>query len=184
MVSSNYSDLVHEIRQKDRRFRFFQGLFVSIILIGLLGIGLLCLKQIAFLNEQAQVRTKNLNLLIEDNKRQTEYIKCIARFFNERNRTGATITNLDQCTIQKADGTISPPDNVPPDTSTVSSTQFIPMAQTESQPTVSVEQPANNPTITVPDNPVTPPATNPSHDPVRVLGVPVCVPLTNVCVRR
>ena len=66
--NSSYSDLVYEIRRKDRRFRFFQGLFITIVLLGLTGIGLLALKQLSVLNEQAATRTKNLQALIDDNR--------------------------------------------------------------------------------------------------------------------
>lgn len=180
----SYNDLVREIRQKDRRFRFFQGLFITIVLTGLIGIGLLALKQLSVLNQQAEIRSKNLQLLIEDNQRQTEYIKCIARFFNERNRATANLTDLDQCTIQRADGSTAAPDNVPPDTQTTSST--IRVIPPEQQPTVVVQRPEQTPPITVtpPETPVTPPVTKPDRNPVEVLGVPVCLPFTNVCVRH
>lgn len=176
-------DLADEIRQRDRRFRFAQGLFLAVILVGFTALTLLAITQLNKLNEQAAVRSKNLDILITDNQRQTEYIKCIARFFNERNRAGANLTDLDQCTIQRADGSISPPQNVPPDRqNTVSSTLFV---QTETpQQTVTVAPSEPQPTIVVPETPATEPVPTPVKDPVKVLGVPVCVPFTHVCARH
>jgi hypothetical protein len=130
--------------------------------------------------------TESLTQLQADNKTQTEYIKCIARFFNERNRTNTNISSLDDCTITRADGTVAPPENIPPDTQATSSTQFIPMAEPQPQPTLTVTPPQQNPTVTVPTpvNPSTPPTTDPERPPAEVFGIPVCLPLTNVCVRR
>lgn len=178
--------LITEIEHKDRRFRLAQGAFLAILLllnIGLLFVGYQLLEK---QNKLLQQGVDTVNELKASNEQQTEYIKCIARFFNERNRTSANIASLDDCTITRADGSIAPPDNVPPDTQATSSTQFIPMAPTQPQPVVTVTPPQQNPTITVPtpDNPVTPPTTNPERPPAQVLGIPVCVPLTNVCVRR
>lgn len=179
---NNYNDLVYEIRRKDRRFRFFQGLFITIVLLGLICIGLLALKQLTILNEQATVRSKNLQVLIDDNRQQTEYIKCIARFFNERNRANANLTDLDQCTIQRSDGSFTPPANVPPDEDDKTSSTIFVAPSTPDQ-TIIVTPPEQNPSIVVPV-PEIPETPAQERTPVKILGIPACVPFTDVCVRR
>lgn len=170
-------DLLHRIEKNDRRFRMAQTIFMS--LIGFILVGLIAAQFIVINNFQNQSaeRAKSLKALQEsnqalaqDNKHLTEqtnrYIQCIAQFFATTDRQDRILTDLDQCVYE--DGGTTVPGVIVPPTSSDSTAQPEPTAE-----------PSGNS-----DNNSQGQQRAQERPPVRFLGVPVCVPFTNVCARQ
>ena len=182
--------LVTEVERKDRRFRTAQAIFLSLIFCILIGVVYVQLRTLAGVQEQL----KQQAVLLEEQKKNTEDLKdtsakvsrqldCIAEFFATRDRSDAHITNLDQCTIVRPDGTIVAPTfsqgAAPTQTPT---TDPQPQTQNSPQP-ISPDMPGLEPLNPQQPDPIIPPLPAPDRPPVEILGIPLCVPFTGVCVR-
>lgn len=175
-------ELIADLQAKNRNFKV-----AAIACMGLVAAGLLLLTVIG-LNTLQRVNTQlaQQRQLLEQQTASTDELKrntneqlskvskqidCIAQFFTQRNRTNVVITDLEQCTILNPDGSVTQGSSVGGQTTA---------PNTGNSGGVS-PQPTSN-------GGVAPAAGNqpqqPQPEPVRVLGVPVCVPLTGVCVRQ
>lgn len=177
-------DLLHKIEKNDRRFRTAQTIFMSII--GMILVGLVAAQFLVISNFQAQSaeRAKGLKQLQEDNKTLSEankhlneqtnrYVQCIARFFATTDRQTRVLTDLDKCSYEQ-NGQSLPGLDITPSSS-------LTPAPTTQEPTTPVTISPTTPGLT----PVEPEPAEPAEPaPFKVLGIPVCVPFTNVCVRR
>ena len=185
---SSTRELIATIEQKDRQFRIAQSIFMAILLLSLLAVVGVQLRTLSGVQEQLRQQ----GVLLEEQRKNTEDIKnttanvsrqldCIAQFFAQRDRQDAVITDLEQCVIVNEDGSIIELVPLRP-----------PAAATDPQP--APEQSAQAETID-PDSPgLTPlnpqqpadptaPGPEPVDPPVEILGIPACVPFTDICVR-
>jgi hypothetical protein len=107
-MPENMHALLRNIERKDRRFRFFQGLFLGAIGLGIVVLLLLQFNYNARFQAQSAERARGLKTLTADNKRLGEdnkrlseqtnrYIQCVARFFATTDRANLVLTNLDKC---------------------------------------------------------------------------------------
>ena len=170
----NTQRLIKDIERKDRRFRLAQSTFTVIILLVLLGV---IFAQYRTLSAVQQQLSQAKEIAAQDDRQSDEQrdkiirrLDCIVVFFQQPNRTLLTIKDIDACTLNH-DGTVQ---------------QFF--QQPESTPS---EQPpglknTTNNSTTNNNQTVNPPAqpTPTEEKPAEVLGIPVCVPLTNICVRQ
>jgi TolA-binding protein len=172
-------ELVRKIETKDKRFRTAQAIFMSIVLITLIAVVSVQLRTLQGVQQQLQQQKQ----LLEQQKRTVDEIQqnneqqlakvsnqldCIAQFFAQRDRASAQITDLQQCTIVHADGSIEQPTFPQP---TGSGSTPSPTAGSQPQSTPSQAQPQQ------------PPADNSTTPPREILGVPICIPFTGVCAR-
>lgn len=170
-------DLLHRIEKNDRRFRMAQTIFMS--LIGFILVGLIAAQfmVIRSFQDQSAERANGLKQLQQDNKQLAQdnkhlteqtnrYIQCIAQFFATTDRQDRILTDLDDC-IYEDGGTTVPGVIVPPTSSNSAATQL----QTGQAPSK-------------PDNNSQGQQRAQERPPVRFLGIPVCVPFTNACVRQ
>jgi hypothetical protein len=183
----DHYDLLHRIEKNDRRFRLAQSVFMTII--GLILVGLVAAQFVVINNFQSQSseRAKSLKVLQESNQRLGEenkglnqqtnrYIQCIARFFATTDRQTRVLTDLDKCTYEQ-NGQAVPGVDIHPTTegpNTQGPQNTAPFTENEGTPGEAPVQPSQP---TTPQQPA-------ERPPARVLGIPVCIPFTNVCVRQ
>ena len=175
------AEIVQTIEDKDRKFRVAQAIFIGLILVILVLVVAVQFKTLSGVQEQL----KQQGILLQEQKKNTEQIQattaelskqldCIAKFFAQRNRSESSIADLEQCTIIRPDGSVvqslmRAPDPAPE----------TPAPATNSQP-ISPNMPGLTPLI--PQQPETP-EVPPVPDPVEILGIPLCVPFTGLCIR-
>lgn len=188
MDQPNTRTLVAAVELKDRRFRIAQTVFMAMVFIAMAAVILFQFRIQAGIQEQL----KQQAVLLQAQKQNTDELKknttdqlskvsaqldCIASFFATRNRTEATITDLEQCTIVRSDGSIVQPNfnrgASSPSNSTTTPAPRNSNGASQGQTPSNPQQPT---TPTVPNTPAVP-------DPVEILGIPICVPFTDRCVR-
>lgn len=168
--------LISKIEAKDVRFRISLAVFMGISIIIMIGVILFQLKTLDGVRQQLDQQ----KVLLEEQKRSTDEIKatvaelsnqldCIAKFFAQRSREDAQIADLDQCTIIRQDGSV-----------VQSPLIQAPNQAPETPPTISPDMPGLTPLN--PQQPADPP-TDPESPPVEILGIPICIPFTGVCLR-
>jgi hypothetical protein len=188
---ANTHDLISTIERKDRRFRFFQTLFMVgtfialIIIIGgqqrtLDGVQ----KQLSEARQTAQAQSKQT-----DNSQTTilRRLDCLAVYFSQKDRASLTIENIDQCTLNR-DGT--PQQFFQNNSNGDGGTSVTPQEQTPGSTAPngtangSVSGTTNPPKQTTPTTPATPAPT--SQEPISIvtplLPNPVCL-LGLLCVQ-
>lgn len=178
--------LIQDIERKDRRFRIAQTVFMVLLIGGFVAGGFLANQ--AYQSAQAQRDRDNAAVIQAVNDkldRQSEQLRCIVEFFTIEDRANLVITSVEDCfdvnrTSQddsddsafSAEGEQSP--------------NFTP-GPTGPQQTIDPQSPGLSPVGPTPQQPSepTPEPEPPAEDPpVEVLGIPVCVPLTGVCLRQ
>lgn len=180
-------ELLQTIQHRDRRFRLAQTVFMSIVALVLCGVLVALYTQNQSLRDQANDRSEKTRQLlaaqertISEQKKEIEttnrYIQCIAQFFATTDRATRFLTDLDACSIQQNGQQVGGVNLTP--------------TQQQQAPAIT-NNTTNNTTNNNPGNSSGSGGNgggdgndgNNQRDPVRVLGIPVCVPLTNVCVR-
>lgn len=169
--------LLDTVQRKNRYFRIAELTFVVLVAIGIfviIGTQMITLGRIrdqldaqTALSAQQQAlgaeRTRQINTL-------TRHLDCIVIFFQQTGRQNLTIDDINKCTIS---GNGTPQQFFDNDSGVAAPQTTTPSASTPSKtPTKSTPKPT-------PQEP-TPPAEQP---PARILGIPVCVPLLDICVR-
>lgn len=181
-MSSNPA-LLSKIEKQDRRYRLALMVFMvsTAITIGILaGFQIKTNSKVdRQLQLQGKLLTQQADVLAaikangdqnsEQLQKVSDHIDCIAAFFNSRDRTSAVITDLNQCSIERLDGSTA----TLPKTNTFAQPDADSGTQSGGQSPQNSQQNQANPT---PSQPVEPP-------PAEVLGIPVCVPFTNACIR-
>jgi hypothetical protein len=184
-------DLISTIERKDRRFRFFQTLFMVgtfialIIIIGgqqrtLDGVQ----KQLSEARQTAQKQSKQTD---ESQATVLRRLDCLAVYFSQTDRASLTIENIDQCTLNR-NGT--PQQFFQNNTNGDGGTSVTPMEQTpgSTAPNGTANGSVSgttNPPVTTPTAPATP-ATPAPQQPISIvtplLPNPVCL-LGLLCVQ-
>jgi hypothetical protein len=179
--------ILKNIEKKDRRFRLFQGAFIVLIFISLVGILLI---QQATLNNVKKELAQQQSTVAEVKKSSdtiNRHLDCIIVYFGQKNRSELTIQDINNCTLQNSTGVqqfftpTSGSDNGGQTQLSPGSTQISPGNTTAPSNSPSSTN-LSNPSPTKNTTPVaTPTPTQP--DPRKILGIPVCIPFTGVCVR-
>lgn len=159
--------LLSSIEARDHRFRLAWVFFMFIAAVILFFLVALSIKTLDGVEKQLKQQETLLREQKENTAKISAQMDCIARFFAERNRQEAVINDLEQCRIMRPDGSVVDM----PAPSTAQSPATAP--QNSGQSTQNPQQP-NQPNN--PSSPSEPP-------PVEIIGVPVCVPLTGICLR-
>lgn len=178
--------LIASIERKDKRFRLFQSLFMIGTFIGLIIIigaqqrtldGVQAqVKQDAEIAERTRAdRTEQLNDI-------TRRLNCMVVFFSTPDRTNLTIENVEKCTLNK-DENLNKFFHDEPTNNSENPPNLSDSAPTAAQE--NAEAPAPEQPNTEDPGGETPPAEE--RPPVTVqtpiVDIPLCVPLTGICVR-
>jgi hypothetical protein len=180
----NTDELIAQIEHKDRRFRVAQALFMSATLVALIIVISAQQRTLdsvkAQLVEQKSIAEAAAQQSDDQRDKIIRRLDCIVVFFTNPDRADLTIDDIDKCTLNRDESVQQffqlpePTESETPPDLTPSSGDPDPGAP---QPTT--PKPENPPQPIVP--PVLPPSERP---PIEVLGIPVCVPFTNVCIRQ
>lgn len=190
-MNKTTEELLDEFRAKDRKYRralvvfMFAVLMVLAVVIGVqLWTNAKIDRQLALQGELLRQQNKLLTAQKENTEatnantnaqlaKISKQIDCIAQFFATANRQDAVITDLKQCRIILADGTIT------------DGTSFTTEGNSSPGPSSQPDRvPSNGQQSGGGGSGGGGGGTDQPADPVEVLGVPVCLPLTNVCVRQ
>lgn len=179
-------ELLQTIQHRDRRFRLAQTIFMSIVALVLCGVLIALYAQNQSLSAQANDRAKNVQKLLDAQERTiaaqkeeiettNRYIQCIAQFFATTDRANRFLTDLDACNIQQngqrvGGVNLTPTQEQAPAITNNTTNNTTNNNRGSSSGSSGSGGDGNN-------------GGNAQSDPVKVLGIPVCVPLTNVCVR-
>lgn len=177
-------ELIQDVVRSSHRLRVTASVFMGIVATLLISLIVAQFWQLQEYRRQSTERAEGIRRLSEAAANNSEvsnrYLQCIARFFATTDRASRTLTDLDACTYE-VDGQSVPGLDTRP-TSTASGQS--PAPQTQNQTPQTNTQPGVVPGTPEPEEPAPeqPPAD--PRPPIEVLGIPVCVPLTNVCVRQ
>lgn len=175
-------ELINRIESKDRKFRTAQAIFTLLLFVALVGVIFLQFRTLNNVREQLNTSKATAAETAKQSDLQREKIirrlDCMVAFFSQKDRTNLSISNIDKCSLDRngnlndffivPGGTINAPAN-------------------GTTPTTS-SQPSQQQSTTAPKTPDTsPPVTSPRliepRPPVEILGVPICVPFTGICIR-
>lgn len=178
--NGNEDNLLHAIRRRDLIYRLLQGAMIVIVVGGFLITSIIqgqantrVLDGLRKQNHQLQTAVDDLKADANDKlDQQTRHLQCIAQFFAQPNREDRVIENLNDCLISAAPAT-NRPSNTPPIAQAPS-----PQGQPSNAP--SGESPPKSPPA---DPPATPPSL-PGSKPIELLGLPICLPILNICVEQ
>lgn len=183
-------DLIRTIESKDRRFRVALAAFMIVVALSLICILYAQFRLINEFRTQAHAQGELILDLQRDsrdaNTRAAQQLSCIADFFANTDRVNRIITDLDDCRIEPI------PQKQSSNDQTAGQTVFFPPRAQNPQPLTVQNSPAANPIQPAEPppsgpSPSSPPPAAPAPDPpkpIEILGIPVCVPLTGVCVTR
>lgn len=145
-------------------------------------------KQQARLDEQQQVlvqQAEDIHALLDGQAKVVGSISnsllCVITFFGLPDRNELVITSLDPCTVVDVEAGQSRQLELPQ-----ALPQQEPAGNNQQQSNGNTPPAANNPPANQPppsNGGSTPPPAE-EHQPVEVFGIPVCIPLTTVCITR
>jgi hypothetical protein len=186
MQISTSDELKSRVLTQERRSRIARIIFIICLSGGMIAILMLQTYLLVEYRTEASQRAQSLERILKanrnENAKQTRYLQCIAVFFASKDRATRTLVDLDKCSIEQNGQTVvgtlplpSGDDSQPP----------APGPQVDDTPTMA-QAPAASPSPTpAPSTPASPaPTPQPAAGPVEVFGLPVCVPLTGVCLSR
>lgn len=166
-------DPIADIALKDRRFRIAQTAFMGVVLIAFIATFVLFGVLLQGAQDQLKAQQEILTgqkLATEDLKRETgaqlekqsRYIHCIAKLFAEHEAGTVTINDLETCAISEwqnpfAMGAAND-------------------GQQQSESFAPAPEQSQSPAQPGPAEP------QPEEKPQELLGFPLCVPLTNICI--
>lgn len=181
-LHASTQQLIREIERKDRRFRLAQSVFMVLLMFGFIAGGYFAVQ--AYQNEQIARDAANKAVVDAINEKlgdQSKQLQCIVRFFtiDSTEREKSSIRSVDDCFTTDQTSATNPPLTVEGGQSPNFSSGPVVGSNPQSSPGNSGSRPpqAQNP-------PQTPPEQPEEHPPVRILGVPVCVPFVGICVRE
>jgi hypothetical protein len=178
-------ELIHKIESKDRRFRTAQSVFMIALMITLIAVIAIQFRTLETVKQQLAVQKATTAETTKQSDQQRKIIirrlDCMVAFFSQKDRTNLSIQDIDKCSINR-DGDINqffaPANGTSSSTSTNGDGSKTTTTTTNSTPGNPGANSQTPPAQPVPQPPVVEP-----RPPAQVLGVPVCVPFTNVCVR-
>jgi hypothetical protein len=179
-------ELINSIEKKDKSFRLAQSIFLTLLLVLLVGIVFVQFRTLDTVRQQLVASKATATETTNQSNQQRDTIirrlDCVVAFLNQPNRTALVISDIDKCSLNTAD---SPTKFFAPADGTSTSTNTNGDGSTTT--TTTTNNTPGNPDLNHPQpviqQPLTPPTTVEPKPPLRVIGVPICVPFTEVCVR-
>lgn len=173
------AQVIRKIQAKDSKYRLFFVVLMILVVVGLGGVIFLQAQALQEFKHQSASRAAALKSLASQNLdaagRTNSYIQCLGRFFAEADRVDLQLKDLDQCSYERGGNAVPGVDVTPTGTAAVDQTTA-PSGSSQQVPT----SPSSPQT---PSNPApTPPAITNDNTPPAVLGSPLCIWLTNICV--
>ncbi len=188
MKDAEVYSLLDDVRRADRRFRTSAGIFMAIVGLALIGMIAVQYWQLREFRDQSAERAAAIKQLSEsaaNNSAQTNhYLQCIARFFATTDRQNRVLKDLDTCAYENNGRPVPGVDTDPTRQRTGQEQSPAPSNQNSQTENINPNSPGlvpGTPDLEEPE-PETPPAE--PRPPVEVLGIPVCVPFTDVCLRQ
>lgn len=174
--------LIREIERKDRRFRFAQSIFMTLLILGFIAGGWFAAR--AFNEEQRQREQDNAAVITAINQKldeQSKQLQCIVEFFTIEDRDNRVITSVSDCFSTERTSLSNPQEGEQsPNFTQGPSGPALVINPQQPGPGLEPGPPAAQPT----PQPEPEPEEPTERPPVEVLGIPVCVPLTGVCLRQ
>lgn len=183
-------ELINRIESKDRRFRTAQAIFLILLLSLLIGVVFVQFRTLDTVRQQLVASKAQADENSKQSDKQREVIvrrlDCMVAFFSQPDRTTIRIADIEKCSLEKDDpaqffapvnGTSSTTTTNGDGSNTTTTTTNDTPGNPGATPSTTPPQSTNTPTP-VPQPPVVEP-----RPPVEVLGLPVCVPFTGVCLR-
>ncbi len=168
------AEVIRKIQSRDSKYRAFFVFLMLGVLVALFAVIFLQAQALQEFRNQSAARGAGLKTLSEQNLdaagRTNSYLQCLARYFAETDRAELQLTDLDACSYERGGNAVPGVDVTPTGTASGDRTTA-PSGSTQQTPTTPAPQQ---------ETPATAP---PEPDPVQVLGVPVCIPFTGVCLR-
>lgn len=175
-------DLIGVIERKDRRFRIAQAIFMFATLLALVVvIGAQQRTLTAIKDQLDQAKSAQAAATKQSDDQRDKIIRrldCIVVFFTLPNRANVTIDDIDKCSLNQNKAVqqfFQQPETTPAE----KPPNLAPSSSSPAGTTAQPNQPQPTPTPATPPVPVIPSP----PDPLRILGIPVCVPLTGLCIR-
>ncbi len=175
MPNGNDDNLLRAIRRRDLIYRLLQGAMIVIVVGGFLITSLVqgqantrVLAGLRQQNRQLQIAVNDLKADANEKlDRQTKHLQCIAQFFAQPDRQDRVIEDLNDCLISAAPSTSQPS-----------------FAQTPGQQSRSPSTPGESPPKSSPASPPAVPPLQPATNPIELLGLPLCIPILDVCAEQ
>lgn len=187
--TQSIEDLIRTIERKDRRFRVAQALFLAIIALAVAGVLLAQFHTISEFRHSSEQQSDTILQLQreakESDKRAADHLACIARFFANPDRQDTVITDIDKCFIEQRAGETdnTSADNGSPPILQPQPSNNTPPAASNEPPVASQPSPSPSPQPGPPQQPPNQPDPPTERPPLEIIGIPVCVPIIDLCVR-
>lgn len=102
---NNTNELIAQIEKKDRRFRFFQTLFMVLTMLALVLVISAQQRTLDGVRNQL-TEQKRIAQTADDRSREQQAtilrrLDCMAVFFSQTDRTNLAIDNIDKCTLDR-----------------------------------------------------------------------------------
>ena len=170
------AEIIRKIDRRDSKYRLAFVLLMFFVLAVLSAVAILQFQALQEFKQQSSERAAAIEKRQQEDLalagRTNAYIQCIARFFAERNRTNLTLTDLDNCSYERSGTPVPGVDTNPviiqqqePTMINPNAPGLQPVTPREEEPETEPEQPAVSP-------------------PVVIIGIPVCIPFTDICIRQ
>lgn len=178
-------DLIRDIERKDRRFRIAQAVFMTGVMITLIGVIVAQFSILSTVKQQLEDDKVATELAREQRNQQLESIErrlnCMVVFFSTPDRDNLTIENIQNCTLNKDkdlnqffQNESSNRSENPPNLTDSSPTATSENAE-EQKPQNQNHEQNNSPETENQKTPII--LTTPIGD------IPACIPLTQICAR-
>lgn len=192
-------DLAAKIQHTDRLFRIAQTIFTLLVAVMIFVMILIQIRTQQQIATQSAERGRGILELQKHNDeelaKQSRYIECIAQFFARADRSTLVLEDLGECNILRNGQNVPGVDLTPTSTSAPKNTMPITASnnrstaqsdrqgqslQPTSPPPAAESEPAPAPAPQRPEPAAEQPA---EQEPVKFLGIPLCVILTTICIR-
>ena len=170
-------ELINRIESKDRKFRLAQSVFMILLLATLTGVIFVQFRTLNAVKEQLIVQKATSEERSSQNRELQDKIirrlDCMVQFFSQPDRSNLTIENINQCSLNRNED-VQQFFQQPESTPSQKPNTVNPTAQPEE---TTMPEPSEPPAISNNPVPIEP------RPPKRILGIPLCVPFTESCLR-
>ena len=101
-------ELISRIETKDRRFRFAQSVFLTLLLTLLIGVIYVQFSTLNAVREQLVISKATALETSRQSDEQRDLIlrrlECVVAFLNVKDRTGLTLSDIENCSETESDG--------------------------------------------------------------------------------
>lgn len=160
-------ELISNIEKKDRRFRLFQSIFMISTFVALIFIIGAQQRTLTNVQEQVSKEAKTAEQASSERSEQltaiTRRLDCMVVFFSQPDRDNLTIENVENCALNK-DQDLN---------------KFF-----RNDPNNSADNPPNLPSSAPTATQENAEAQVPEKEQQYILGIPICVPFTDICATK